>query len=656
MQAGKNEGQMTVDHELDFDEQDDLLLDELDLPEDGSFILDEPPTTTAGNEQALAGMPEPPSLDDLDIEVAQGSALRSGNTNEDSLIHESPAAANGRPWEDEILSSEELPAEEPEIEEIDSLLGSADSPESGDLATGATELEPADTRISDLPDEIIADDTPDLLDAELDDLEIQESDEAIPPAAQKDITSPKITLENKGEVSATALDNEGLPDITEDEDALDLDEDEFDLLQPETETAAAAALAQQDNEAIYEREMEGAPSSEDFFAESDDDEILLSDEELEDITSEAPAEKAPQADDFFSDDSEEEIALSEEELDGILEDAVPETAAAPVEEAHVTETSPAADEFFSDHDNDEPVSLSADELDGIMEDAVVEEPALENNIPPAAKEITDDFFSEDDDNEPITLSSDELDGIMEDAAEETAATESTEMLLEDIDHTPAIEVEEEPLATEQNQEIPLSPVFEEDEEDITLSAEELNGILEDADIPEVGEDSFQVQESELADNLANNPEEEMNLAPPADSSDFFKEEDEGPITLSDEELDGILAHSGVEPEESVAVEPLPETGISSFENPSPVESILKDDSEAMVLTENLDNASLDSADTRAAAIEKMSEGPMPPREELRKMIAYLDNLLGELPDETIAKFAQSEYFKLYQKVMEQLDL
>ena len=39
-----------------------------------------------------------------------------------------------------------------------------------------------------------------------------------------------------------------------------------------------------------------------------------------------------------------------------------------------------------------------------------------------------------------------------------------------------------------------------------------------------------------------------------------------------------------------------------------------------------------------------------------ELMTYLDNLLGELPDDVIEKFAQSEYFKMYQKIMDKLGL
>ncbi len=44
------------------------------------------------------------------------------------------------------------------------------------------------------------------------------------------------------------------------------------------------------------------------------------------------------------------------------------------------------------------------------------------------------------------------------------------------------------------------------------------------------------------------------------------------------------------------------------------------------------------------------------REELRKVIQYLDNLLADLPEDKIKEFAQSEYYDLYMKIMDKLGL
>ncbi|MCC6275396.1 MAG: hypothetical protein IT569_06040 [Leptospiraceae bacterium] len=44
------------------------------------------------------------------------------------------------------------------------------------------------------------------------------------------------------------------------------------------------------------------------------------------------------------------------------------------------------------------------------------------------------------------------------------------------------------------------------------------------------------------------------------------------------------------------------------------------------------------------------------REEMQKMLSYLDNLLGNLPDNVIAEFSKSDYFSLYKKIMNDLGL
>lgn len=71
---------------------------------------------------------------------------------------------------------------------------------------------------------------------------------------------------------------------------------------------------------------------------------------------------------------------------------------------------------------------------------------------------------------------------------------------------------------------------------------------------------------------------------------------------------------------------------------------------ATVFEEDLEAATLIHEDDKAAA------APTPDTEELKSVMGYLDNLLGELPDDVIEKFAQSEYFKLYQKIMDKLGI
>ncbi len=41
------------------------------------------------------------------------------------------------------------------------------------------------------------------------------------------------------------------------------------------------------------------------------------------------------------------------------------------------------------------------------------------------------------------------------------------------------------------------------------------------------------------------------------------------------------------------------------------------------------------------------------RDDLVKLLSYLDGLLEKLPEEAIRKFAESEYFDLYSKVLKE---
>jgi hypothetical protein len=126
------------------------------------------------------------------------------------------------------------------------------------------------------------------------------------------------------------------------------------------------------------------------------------------------------------------------------------------------------------------------------------------------------------------------------------------------------------------------------------------------------------------------------------------EDDEGPIALSADELDGIAADAHeVTPE-------APMVGLSPLDG-SPAEPSLAEQTEkpATVFEEDLEAATLIHEGDKAAA---PAAAPAPDTEELKSVMSYLDNLLGELPDDVIEKFAQSEYFKLYQKIMDKLGL
>jgi hypothetical protein len=330
-----------------------------------------------------------------------------------------------------------------------------------------------------------------------------------------------------------------------------------------------------------------------------EDEILTLDEEpeltlIDDTSSplEATAEALPPADpagagDFFDSDEDEPITLTDEELDGILSTA-PEEAAAPSDEIQLTEGAQQESHVVED---EEPITLSGEELDGILMDATEapeELPAAAEETPPTAE--GKGFFDGDED-EPIALSADELDGIV------ATATPDEE--------TPALS---EPTA-------------------------DFDSRYADVD---------QMEGTAAAPAGAETGTEHAEAAPPA------AEEDDGPIALSADELDGIAADAReVTPE-------APMVGLSPLDG-SPAEASLAEqtDKPATVFEEDLDAATLIQEDDRSAA---PAAAAAPDTEELKSVLSYLDNLLGELPDDVIEKFAQSDYFKLYQKIMDKLGL
>ncbi len=60
---------------------------------------------------------------------------------------------------------------------------------------------------------------------------------------------------------------------------------------------------------------------------------------------------------------------------------------------------------------------------------------------------------------------------------------------------------------------------------------------------------------------------------------------------------------------------------------------------------------------RARLIEQQLEGmSIQSREDLRAVLAYLDTLLEELPEDKIREFAKSEYYDLYVKILEKLGI
>ena len=317
------------------------------------------------------------------------------------------------------------------------------------------------------------------------------------------------------------------------------------------------------------------------------------------------------------------------------------------------------------------------------------------------------FFGDDDDDEAIALSGNELDNILSNAevtvsdSPETdtagaAAMEGTEQSDGDIADAPIPEAEEdggffgggdddEAIALSGNE---LDNIL--NSADITLSEEtgsneaidDMFGSPEDVDIPETN-DTDEAQNRLTMDFSSSDGIEEPSL----DTIDTYTEEPaeqshEEPETASD---DILVDSSSSDLMEVPAVaeqaeELLPEEGPSAAGEPADIEEaeaaglsdedlFIDEPAEPEVIEENksdgtLSDDSLDflSEDKNVILADQMQAAsvqddiPSDLKKEIKTVLAYMDQLLESLPEEKITEFAKSEQFETYKKLFNELGL
>lgn len=427
-----------------------------------------------------------------------------------------------------------------------------------------------------------------------------------------DEKQPVAAQQNRPAAQPAAYDDEELPIAISDEDLDEilLEEEGGELpLPPADLTDEAAALAAYEPAAA--RTAQESPRG----LIPEEEPIALADDELDHILAGDEPASAQNAPGLTTSAGDEILTLDEEgELD-LIDDA-----SSPLETPGEAKPAPDSGSGFFDSDEDEPITLSDEELDGILSTAPEEQTAPSDEVRLDEGAQHESHVVEDE--EPIALSHEELDGILMDAEEPGAA--------------------ESPLSGETAAEPAGGGFFDGDEDEpIALSADELDGIAATATAEEgATAETASDLDSRYADVDQMDEEGEIPAAEPGD-------EDEGPIALSADELEGIAADAHeITPE-------APMVGLSPLDA-SPAEPSLAEQTgkPATVFEEDLEAATLIHEDDRA----EEASAPTPDAEELKSVMGYLDNLLGELPDDVIEKFAQSEYFKLYQKIMEKLGL
>lgn len=392
------------------------------------------------------------------------------------------------------------------------------------------------------------------------------------------------------------------------------------------------------------------PEEEPSLQEEEEDEgpLTLSLEELENISGEAIEEdfEEPTSDILNEEIEDESITLSPDELGNII-------ASDPVEESDdsVSFDIEETDELETDLGDDFGFDLGETESD--QEEAESSAEGLEGQMEGFES-------SEEEDEGPIALSMEELESI---ASASDTEESSEEELVDSFDRAPlpyeeeltpkselmAEEEEDESIALsmEELENITASGEEEAEQEDITLSAESLDEILgeelpgeglEDiADLP-IEEDFSLSEQIGDEDNLVEH-EADMDFGDFTTDSAVDDSFDLSVPDLSKETRTPTLASDDSEEFEVDLDEYAMEGKLS------PLEELRKSDVSA---PEEKRSSSEDAfAD---AGGENLSVG------DRKKVLGYLDNLLGNLPDEVIREFSKSQYFELYKKMMKELEL
>lgn len=407
------------------------------------------------------------------------------------------------------------------------------------------------------------------------------------------------------------------------------DDSGFDLLGGEFETPEEESTLQKEDE------------------EEDEGPLTLSLEELENISSEAVEEdfEEPTSDILNEEIEDESITLSPDELGNII-------ASDPIEESDdsVSFDIEESDELETDLGDDFGFDL------GENESEIEEESSLEG----LEGQMEGFESSEEEDEGPIALSMEELESI---ASASDTEESSEEELVDSFDRAP-LPYEEELT--------PKSDLMGEDEEDesIALSMEELENItaaeeedIEEEDITLSPESLDEILGEELPgeglDDIADLPiEEEFSLSEQiGDEDDLVEHEAEmdfGDFT-SDSAVDDSFDLSVPDLTKDTRTPTLASDDSEEFEvdldeyamegKLSPLEELRKSDVSAP--EEKRSSAEDAFAD---AGGENLSVG------DRKKVLGYLDNLLGNLPDEVIREFSKSQYFELYKKMMKELEL
>ncbi|MDO6381620.1 hypothetical protein [Leptospira santarosai] len=671
-------------------ESRDLGMDELQFDDIDSMLVPESSSEPSGLEDL--------SIDPLESLVASSGEEYPSSFENDFYFHpEEASSASSDP------SLEDL--ESPLVDvEIDKLLDVGDFPDSSKISN----LESDDSFFNSgdsAPDEgmdfseldsYLTEESDDMEEFDLSDQEgnpLREDDflNEEDPIALSELKEIVSTDESQGDDSI-AFSGSELDDIlnTEPSAVTNFAEDENDL--PDFITHSdfdeeAIALSEDELGHLLASESEEPISSfgteESSFEVEDKEPIALSEDELGNLLtseSEEPVSSFGTEESSFEVEDEEPIALSEDELGHLL-----------ASENEEPISSFGAEESSFEVEDEEPIALSDDELGNLLTSESEE---------PVSSFGTEESSFEVEDEEAIALSEDELGNLLASESEEPISSFGSEDTSFEVEDEEPIALSEDELGNllASESEEPISSFgteessFEvEDEEAIALSEDELGNLL--SDDSNMGTDGFEDTGSMFKENESPSLPAEQDLGgpfgleeAPSDSSvdfesnEFFPEpegEDKESIALSEEELGNLLSSEDTfapakEEDLNEILGELPlvsdldafdsiDDDVSKEEVTRVAPTTVNEDEMIIVLDEYADEEKSSpieelrkTPDQSETPIQGDASGETPSKEEMKRIMTYLDELLGNLPDDLIREFSRSDYFELYKKLMKQI--
>ncbi len=388
----------------------------------------------------------------------------------------------------------------------------------------------------------------------------------------------------------------------------------------------------------------------------------LSSEQIENINKNMSGEESKKTDEMIVEDKETEKMVEQK-----IKEEIEKYGASTVETSEEIPTS------FFEESEEGPINLSQDELSNILEDVEEKpstEPISEESIPTGVDlesgEIKTPGITEEESvlegieepgqvlEIPEEKTADELETLGEVSEEEISSSplyqeESAEIGGKEgkVTEPSAKEIEELP-SEEATQKTAKESFFEEvEDESISLSGDELDNILKTAEVVEAP--SEEPPKSALPEQEIEQPE--ISVTPKEESTPSVEQPTE--VTEPISEIPSPLESEGLPPiEEETISEPItpseaempPQLSEEISEIPSPLEVETQLPSEEKKI----------GAVSEQQSIEEKKE--VLQDEDLKKLMKYLDTLLEKLPDDVIKEFAESEYYDLYNKILDKLGI